>query len=403
MERCILDGIGYLTMSLCVLVFLYDKYRTHSRTIYGSSIPFRRNPGINSEKQNLIDDEQMLRINFFESFITKRKMVCESVLYFAVIVLTAASLLNFVEKSFMVLLLLKFLLLWFISTYIFNFFYNLQKLQRHFVQELPEILFRSSFWMWLIPRIISSDRFRFVNPSIESNGMAEAVLLQITFLLCEMCYYYPCYYFYYKDPFNDTNDIFESVDFTSKQNFFVLSTLLQWAIPHLFLNFFYMVGLGTPRIPRWCKKAIDRVIKWDSKFFVPMLSRLLQLNACISYAHVVMYYFHGNSTTVVLLCIAMGNYIAHNSAENSLRLLLHKDMPRESYRYRFVRYFVLLHMRKHSKYYENHKCEYKSDRKITDDVSLLFTDIFEAMLDKTGTTLIDIDLIGSIEFNCTAS
>ena len=394
MERRILDGNGRLTMFLCVLVFLYDRYRTHSRTIYGSSTPLQRTPGIKSAKNDLIYEEQMLRVKFFESFITKRKMVCESVLYFAVIVLTAASLLNFFEKSFMVPLLLKFLLLWYISTYKFNFHYNLQK--KHVLRDLvesPEIFFRLSYWMWLIPRIISSDRFRFVNPSIESNGMGEAVLLQITFLLCEMCYYYPCYYFYYKDPFNETNDIFESLKFTPRQDIFVLSTLLQWAIPHLLLNFFYMVALGTPKIPRWGKKAIDHVIDFDSKFFVPLLSRLLQCNAYISYAHVIWYYFYGNSTTAVLLCIAIGNYIAHNSAEHSLQLLLHKSMPREYYRPRFVRYFTLLHMRKHSKHYENHKCEHKSDKKITDDVSLLFSDIFEAMLDKTGATLIDIDLV----------
>ena len=118
-ERCILDPVGYLTMSLCVLVFVNDRYRTHSPTIYGWP-PLQGNPGIDA-----IYRERTLRIKFLESFILKRRLVSEAMLSFATIVLTGASLLNFIERSFMVPFLLKFLLIWFISSYFFCFFYNL--------------------------------------------------------------------------------------------------------------------------------------------------------------------------------------------------------------------------------------------------------------------------------------
>ena len=386
MERCLLDGVGYLTMSLCVLVFMYDRYRIHSPTIYGSSAPLQQNPGINSEKNKPVYREQMLRMKFFESFIMRRKLVCESVLYFAVIVLTAASLLNIVERSFMVPFLLKFLLLWFISSYIFYFFYNIQRLQKHFVQDMAElhkILFRFSFWRWVIPRIISSDRFRFVNPATESNGMAEAVALQCTLLLFELCYYYPCYYFYfYNDSLNTTDTIFESIEFTRRRNIFVLNILMHWSISYLLISLCNIVGLGTPK---WGRKAINKVINLDYEFALPYLRRLLQCNTCIYYARIAWHYFTGNSSTVTLLCIAIRNFIAYSSAEYSVIILEHKDMAGQYYKPRFVECFTRDQMKKNSKYCEGEKCADKSDQEIVDAVSILFSDVLEAMLDKTST------------------
>lgn len=139
-ERCILDRAGYLTIFLCIIVFMNDRYRTHSTTIFVTSAPLQGNSGIRTEEENSIYRQRMLRMKLFESFITRRKVVCEGVLYFAIIVLVAVSLLNIVERSVMVLFLLKFLLFWFIAVYCFSFFYNLQRLQKRIPQNIVQLL-----------------------------------------------------------------------------------------------------------------------------------------------------------------------------------------------------------------------------------------------------------------------
>ena len=121
MKPYILDRIGYQTVFLCVLVIMNDRYRTHSSTVFPTTTPLRESAGMNEEGESMIHRQWSLSNKFFESFNCKRKIVCEGVMYFAVIVLAAASLFNIVERSLVVPFLLKFLLLWFISSYVFWF------------------------------------------------------------------------------------------------------------------------------------------------------------------------------------------------------------------------------------------------------------------------------------------
>lgn len=214
---------------------------------------------------------------------------------------------------------------------------------------MHDALFQSSWWMWAIPRIISSDRFRFVNPAIQSNGLNEAVALQGTLLPCELCYYYPCYYFYfYDDTLDGTNTIFESTEFCQKRNIFVLNILMHWAIPHLFYSLCTIVALGTPK---WGRKAINYVINFDNVLLHSWMRNILRCNAYICYARIVWYYFVENSASltsvyVILFCTAMGNHFALFSATRIVNLLEHKDIPRNCYRNRFVIYYANDHFKR---------------------------------------------------------
>lgn len=200
--------------------------------------------------------------------------------------------------------------------------------------------------------------------------------------------FYPCYYFYfYDDNFNEANTILESHEFIQRLHIFLLHLLMHWAIPHLLASMNYIVLLGTPN---WCRKAIKYVIDLDSESLHPWLTALVRLNAYICYARILWFYFTGDGTThttIALTSTALRNYIAQYTAFATVRLLELKDYCR-CFRRRFVKYSTLDHINKNSRYYESEGRENKSDQEVVDAVSVLYLDVFEAMLERTGTRYI---------------
>ena len=389
MKPKILDRVGFQTIFLCVLVFVNDRYRTHSSTVFPTSTPLRGNAGMDTETDNSIHRQWTMANRYFESHITRRKIVCEGVLYLAVGVLATMSRFNIIEMGLVVPFILKFLLLWFISNYVFSFFYNVQRLYKYMPQDRVELwksLCQPSWWGWAIPRIITSDGFRFANSAAQTNGMIEALTCQAVVLFGELFYYYPFYYFYfYNDYFYGKNTVSEFTEFTRRRNIFLLNMLLHGALINLLSSVFVIVALGTPK---WCRKAIGYLVDFNSPLLHPWLMTLVRFNGYICYIRIIWYFFTGNSTyytTIVLLCLAQGLTSAGNTCTSNISVLSYKEQTRAYLMEPFVRSFIGNHILKNAKYYEREDCEYKTEQEVVDAVSVLFVDLYEALLDKTGT------------------
>lgn len=389
MKPNILDRLGYQTIFLFVVVFMNDRYRTHSSSVFPTSTPLRETTGSDQGTENSIRRQWTLSNRFFESHISRRKIVCEGVLHLAVCVLAVTARLNFIEKSLVVPFVLKFLLLWFISNYVFSFFYNLQRLHKYLPHDRVELwksLCQSSWWLWAIPRIITSDGFRFANSVAQTNGMIEAVTCQAVIFTGELFYYYPYYYFYfYNDYFYGKNTVSEFTEYTAMRNIFLLNILIHAAIPNLLSSLCSIVALGTPK---WCRKAILYVVNFDSPALHPWLITIVRMNGIACYGGIVWYFFTGNSTnftTIILLCLAQGITSAGNTSISNISVLSSKQQARAYLMEPFVRSFMGNHILKNAMYYEREDCEYKTEQEVVDAVSVLFVDLYEALLDKAGT------------------
>lgn len=374
----IFDRIGFLMILFCVLLIVYERYRALSSTAFPTTASLRRNIGVDARMKSVAYWHWFQSNKFFESFVTRRRVLCLAVMNFTTFILGLASLFNIVDRSLVVPLLLKFLFLWFISTYIFSFFYNMSRININFSKEALSSYFGSR-WFGLIARIISSDEFRYASSS-SSIFTHEAALYQSLGFIFEFFYYYPYYYFYkHNDYFHGRYTPAELTQYTWRRSVFLLIMLIQSSLPIFIGSVLTMATIGTPK---WCKAA-------ENFKCIKHLKTLILLESWCSYVfllYVVWYFLYGNCTyyaSYVLLLIGMqvsmhSLYLAVSSGH-----VFTKCMVLGSVKLQFMRYRMRDHFSKYKAYYTR-KCQENKEREVALAVTALFSDLVEAMLDKTG-------------------
>ena len=174
-------------------------------------------------------------------------------------------------------------------------------------------------------------------------------------------------------------------EYKRRRDIFLLNMLLQLSIS-MFLN--YATSLSAFGSPFWVQKIIKKMYDFDSEKSLTALIIILIINSTLVIIRIIWYFIVGNGTWVstfinfLFLLPHISIFIIMNSIATVLPA---KEKARATLLETFVRTFIGNHIYKNAQYYEGSTCPYSTDEELVEAVAVLYVDLFDALLDKTGT------------------
>ena len=404
-----LNWNGLLLIILMTFAMLLETFYGHSGTVYPSTTIHKKNDSNNidstSNKDSEVEKEEEKTETFyppkwssankyFEIYIAKKKILSNAIMYFILFFIALLGWLNIITRIKVISNIHKFLILWTIGIYISFFLFNFIRIKHYFPKdniELKKCLFKYKWWLWLLPRLFTSEGFLYANYTKEDNGLVPAIFSLIGSILRDICCFYPYYYFYYYNDYyyKQSNGVNININNESmrRRNIFLLNMILQLSISMIINFIFTLLAFGSPI---WVKKLIKKFYNFDVENSVSYPIIILIGNTILVLLRIIWYFFVGNSTwfaTLVsffFLFHHVFNFISINCITTTL---MEKAMARTALIESFVRTFIGNHIYKYSEFYERDTCEYRTDDEVVEAVGALFVDLFEALLDKTGELL----------------
>ena len=406
-----LNWNGILTIILITFAMVLEIFHGHSGTVYPSTTIHKTSNrnlnGSSSGKEKGVEKEEdkadvsqppkwSLANKYFEVYIAKRKVLSNAIVYFIIFWMAFLAWLNLITRITVISYLLKFLILWTIGTYLSFFVFNFIRIKQYFPADSVEFrkcFFKYQWWLWLFPRIFTSEGFLYANMSKEDNGLMAAVFSLIGSILRDICCFYPYYYFYYYHDYYQKQSMINSMKINfdlinteniRRRNVFLLNMILQLSISMMINFIFTLLAFGSPI---WFKKIMKKFYNFDVESSVSYPIIILIANTFLVLIRIIWYFFVGNSTwfacliSVFFLLHHIVNFISINCVTTTL---MEKALARTALIESFVRTFIGNHIYKYSEYYERDTCEYRTDDEVVEAVGALFVDLFEALLDKTG-------------------
>lgn len=385
MKPYILNWSGLLTVLLCVLVMLLEIFRGHSSTVFSTTSPMTEDEKEEEKKGNPNPRKWSLSNKYFETYIAKKKILSNFFMY-PVLFLSALFSWSFSQSRGAInSFLFKFLIQWMIAGYLAYFVFNFTRLMKYFPKDREETwkcLFKLSWWQWMLPRVFTSEGFIFANFQTGDNGIIPAVFSLAGCIGADLVCFYPYYYFYYyNDYYSGQNSGPEILEYTRRRNIFLTNMALQLALS--MFAFFY-AAVSVMGSPIWMRL----IVRKEQTPTLPLGTVVVLMgNAALCLLRILWYIATGRSTSyacfisLFFILHHVVNFIAINAITTTI---VEKISARTALIEPFVRTFIGNHIMKNAAYYEREGSEYKTDEEVVDAVALLFVDLFEGLLDKTG-------------------
>ena len=234
----------------------------------------------------------------------------------------------------------------------------------------------------MLPRVFTSEGFIFANFQTGDNGIIPAVFSLAGCIGADLVCFYPYYYFYYyNDYYSGQNSGPEILEYTRRRNIFLTNMALQLALS--MFAFFY-AAVSVMGSPIWMRL----IVRKEQTPTLPLGTVVVLMgNAALCLLRILWYIATGRSTSyacfisLFFILHHVINFIAINAITTTI---VEKISARTALIEPFVRTFIGNHIMKNAAYYEREGSEYKTDEEVVDAVALLFVDLFEGLLDKTG-------------------
>ena len=388
MKPYILNWGGLLIIVLCTLVMLVEIFRSHSDTVFPSTKLFKKRDSSKGSDDNIEPPKWCMPNKHFETYIAKRKILSNLWMYSLLFLLAVTSWFNIIPMTSAVPFILKFLVLWSTASYISLFIFNYTRLMKYLPKDFSEIkkcLLKLSWWMWFIPRIITSDGFIYADKLKGDNGLLPAFCAFIGNITKDISFCYPYYYFYYYGHiFYGQNTEIEYTELTRRRNIFLLNMMIQLSISMCMYNIKVITAFGSPK---GLKTKIKYYIDMEKDTIISCLIISYLGNTVLCVLRILWYSVTGRSTyyatfVLYLFLLPMIAKIFSNSTINFI--LLEKAAVRTTVLEDFLRLLIENHIIKNRDVYEDMNDE-KDMQNICNEMALLYVDLFEGLLDATGT------------------
>lgn len=384
-KQYILNWSGLLTVLLCVLVMLLEIFKGHSSTVFPTTTPMTEEEKEDEKNGNPNPRKWTMSNKFFENFVARKKILSNFFMYPAMFFAALFSWSFFERRGAINAFICKFLIQWMVAGYLSYFVFNFIRLLKYFPKNREEMwksVFKLSWWQWMLPRVFTSEGFAFANFQTGDNGIIAAVFSLCGCIGVDLLCIYPYYYFYYyNDYYDGQNTAAETTEYTRRRNIFLSNMAIQLALS--MINYFSAV-VSVMGSPTWI-----RVILWKEQTPTFRLAAVVGLmaNAALCLLRILWYIATGKCTyyacfvSLFFILHHIVNFIAINAITTTI---LEKITARTALIEPFVRSFIGNHIMKNAAYYEREGSEYKTDEEVVDAVAVLYVDLFEGILDKTG-------------------
>jgi hypothetical protein len=384
-KQYILNWNGLLTVLLCVLVMLLEIFKGHSSTVFSTSTPLTEEEKEDEKKGNPNPRKWSLSNKYFETYIAKKKILSNFFMYPVLFFAALFSWAFYERRGAINSFLFKFLIQWMVAGYLSYFVFNFIRLMKYFPKDRDEMwksIFKLSWWQWVLPRVFTSEGFAFANFQTGDNGIIPAVFSLAGCIGADIVCCYPYYYFYYyTDYYQGQSTAPEILEYTRRRNIFLSNMTLQLALS--MFAFFY-AAVSVMGSPIWMKV----IVRKEQSPTVPLGTVVVLItNAALCLLRILWYIATGGSTlyacfvSLFFILHHIVNFIAINAITTTI---VEKISARTALIEPFVRTFIGNHIMKNAAYYEREGSEYKTDEEVVDAVAVLFVDLFEGILDKTG-------------------
>jgi hypothetical protein len=159
--------------------------------------------------------------------------------------------------------------------------------------ELYKNICKLSWWLWVLPRLFTSEGFIHTDSVKEDNGVFTAILIIFVDILKDFIGFYPYYYFYY---YNEYFYSHKGVDYGRRRDIFLVNMTLQLSISMCIYYYSTILTLGSPSyIIKKIKNNIYTSI-YNSQTFLSGHVLLLLANIVLTIVRVIWYFFISNST-----------------------------------------------------------------------------------------------------------
>lgn len=420
---------GVLTIVLCTIAMLVEIFKSHSETVFpstklrkkldsdndndtGSSsggsedkVKDKDSKGNNKNKdenkkdknkeENKKEKEDDIKSpkwsvpnKHFETYIAKRKILSNLWMYFLLLLLAVVSWFNVIPINKAVPFIMKFLFLWMVASYLSLFIFNFTRLVKYLPRgfdETKKCLLKWSWWMWLLPRILTSEGFIYADKVKEDNGILTAFFAFTGNFIKDVLYYYPYYYFYYYDHiFYGQNTEIQFTELTRRRNIFLINMILQLSISMCMYNFKVIAAIGSPK---GLKNRIKYFLDLEKEIPLTVFIVIYLGNTALCVLRILWYTFTGSSTyfATLILYLFLLPHIAMLFSNTTINfILLEKANVRSTVLENFLRLLIENHIIKNRDVYEA-MGDITNQQEVCDEMALLYVDLFEGLLDATGT------------------
>lgn len=387
----ILNWGGLLTIVLCTMAMFVEIYRSHSDTVFSSTKPKNKQASSSGEgnEDDIEPPKWSVPNKFFETYIAKRKIFSNLWMYFLLFLLGLTSWFNLLPMTSAVSFILKFSVLWMISSYISLFTFNFIRLIKYLPKgydETKKCLLKLSWWIWLIPRILTNEGFIYSDRIKGDNGLSTAFFAFLLNFVKDLTFCYPYYYFYYYNHIfynQQLNTEIQYIELIRRRNIFLLNMIIQISIAMIIYNIGIISAVGSPK---YLKKIIKKILDMEKETAITFIFIICLGNNILCIMRVLWYSFTGGSTyyaTYVLYLFLLPQISLLFSNISINFILSEKAVARTVVLESFLRVLIENHIMKNRDTYESMENE-NEQQEICNEMALLYVDLFEGLLDATG-------------------
>jgi hypothetical protein len=294
----ILNWYGLFVIVCSVLTMLVEMFKLHKTTVLSSTLEKKKENEKNENEKNGNENNYIWSYGnkFFEAYIIKRKILMNAIIFTFIFILAIVGWLNLISRKTAILFIFKFIILWTMANYISFFMYNYIRIKPYLPTnriELYKNICKLSWWLWLLPRLFTSEGFLHTDSSKEDNGVFTAILIIFMDILKDVIGYYPYYYFYYYNEYFYTH---KGDDYGRRRDIFLINMILQLSISMCVYYYSTILTIGSPQyIIKMIKKNTYTSI-YNSQTFLSGHVLILLANIVLTIVRVIWYFFISNST-----------------------------------------------------------------------------------------------------------